>query len=109
MARYNPYDGRAKRSTPDVHLVREPAREAKLPDGPACASEDPEIFYPLPTDRKANLLALAVCKMCVIREECLEKALAYPEFYGVWGGTTEIERRRLIVKRMFDRPADSVQ
>ncbi|MFO7701064.1 MAG: WhiB family transcriptional regulator, partial [Acidimicrobiia bacterium] len=40
-------------------------------------------------------IALAVCAACPVRVECLGHALATNERFGVWGGTTEKERRSL--------------
>jgi WhiB family redox-sensing transcriptional regulator len=39
--------------------------------------------------------AKAVCAGCLVREECLEYALALGEKFGIWGGTSERERRAL--------------
>jgi WhiB family transcriptional regulator, redox-sensing transcriptional regulator len=39
--------------------------------------------------------ARAICSVCSVRQECLEYALADPEISGVWGGTSEWERRKL--------------
>jgi WhiB family redox-sensing transcriptional regulator len=59
----------------------------------ACRGLDPTIFYPA-SDEEAQQ-AIAVCERCVVRQPCLEHALANRETEGVWGGTTEKERRRL--------------
>ncbi len=59
----------------------------------ACQGIDPEVFYPV-TDEEAEE-AKAICDQCVVREACLEHALAHREREGVWGGTTERERRRI--------------
>ena len=40
---------------------------------------------------QAELAAIAVCRTCPVREECLDYALEHHEL-GVWGGTTERER-----------------
>lgn len=63
-----------------------------------CRGLDPNLFYP---ERGASTReAKAVCRGCVVREQCLEYALADPpEKYGVWGGTSERERRVLRVER----------
>jgi WhiB family redox-sensing transcriptional regulator len=56
-----------------------------------CLGVDPDLFFPergVPT-REAK----AVCSGCVVREECLEYALANGEKHGIWGGTSERERR----------------
>jgi WhiB family redox-sensing transcriptional regulator len=37
--------------------------------------------------------AKAVCAMCPVRPECLTWALATGQDAGVWGGTSEEERR----------------
>ncbi len=58
-----------------------------------CAQTDPELFFPetgnLPRDAKR------VCARCPVCVECLEYALTHDRVYGVWGGTTERERRKL--------------
>jgi WhiB family transcriptional regulator, redox-sensing transcriptional regulator len=59
----------------------------------ACRGADPDLFFP---DRGESLEpAKAVCAECVVRDECLEFALAAGERFGVWGGTSERERRRI--------------
>jgi len=39
--------------------------------------------------------AKEVCRGCVVRLECLEYALDNGEKFGIWGGLSERERRRL--------------
>jgi WhiB family transcriptional regulator, redox-sensing transcriptional regulator len=59
----------------------------------SCRGMDPEIFFP---DRGESLRpAKEVCGGCIVRDECLEYALDNRERFGVWGGTSERERRRL--------------
>ena len=60
----------------------------------ACYGLDPEIFFPT-TEEEAGL-ALSYCSVCTVKEMCLAWALQNGERYGVWGGTTEQTRRRLI-------------
>jgi WhiB family redox-sensing transcriptional regulator len=36
-----------------------------------------------------------VCRSCDVRAECLEYALEHDERFGIWGGMSERERRRL--------------
>lgn len=43
--------------------------------------------------------AKAVCMRCPVRQECLEYALATDQPFGVWGGTTEAERRSIRRRR----------
>jgi len=60
----------------------------------ACRGLDPGIFFPGPEDDYEE--ALAVCRTCRVREECLQYALENRERFGIWGGTTERQRRRLM-------------
>lgn len=55
-----------------------------------CRLRDPEDFF-LPEREE---IARLVCFSCTIRLECLNYALTKPERFGVWGGSTESERRR---------------
>ena len=71
-----------------------------LVDGPLawqqhalCAQTDPEAFFP--EKGGSTREAKAVCQSCEVREECLEYALANDERFGIWGGLSERERRRL--------------
>jgi hypothetical protein len=43
--------------------------------------------------------AQGVCAGCSVREECLEYALKHNIEHGVWGGTSERERRRIARRR----------
>jgi len=59
----------------------------------ACRGLDPHLFFP---DRGASVAeAKAVCASCPVRAECLEFALINVEKFGIFGGTSERERRRL--------------
>lgn len=59
----------------------------------ACARVDYEIFYP---DRGIPAAdAKKVCLGCISRDACLEYALKNQERWGVWGGKSERERRKL--------------
>ena len=60
----------------------------------ACYGLDPEVFFPT-TEEEAGL-ALSYCGICQVKEICLAWAVRNGERYGVWGGTTEQQRRRLI-------------
>jgi WhiB family redox-sensing transcriptional regulator len=63
----------------------------------ACRGVDPDIFYPS-SDEEAEE-AKAICRVCPVRESCLEYAIINRERDGVWGGATERERRRIIRQR----------
>lgn len=59
----------------------------------ACLEVDPEIFFP--ERGGSSKAARAVCMNCRVRIECLKYALANREQFGIWGGTSERERRKL--------------
>ncbi|MDP7599170.1 MAG: WhiB family transcriptional regulator [Acidimicrobiales bacterium] len=65
----------------------------------ACRGLDASIFYPDPDDDPQANRAKAVCEGCEVREACLEHALSRREPTGVWGGATELERRRITRRR----------
>ena len=77
----------------------EPAFAAKGPADwrslGACNREDPELFFPMPQGPGLAQLerARAVCARCRVRAECLSFALETAQDHGVWGGTSEEERR----------------
>jgi len=58
-----------------------------------CAQTDPEAFFPEKGGSTRD--AKRVCGACVVRSECLEYALSNDERFGIWGGLSERERRRL--------------
>lgn len=58
-----------------------------------CAEVDPDLFFP---EKGGSVReAKRVCARCPVRVECLEEALANDERFGVWGGLSETDRRRL--------------
>jgi WhiB family redox-sensing transcriptional regulator len=87
-----------------LDLLREPFEES-LPlaepvvDEPdwqeraLCAQTDPEAFFP--EKGGSTREAKRICAGCEVRAECLEYALAHDERFGIWGGLSERERRRL--------------
>lgn len=58
-----------------------------------CAQTDPEAFFP--EKGGSTREAKRICSGCDVRSECLEYALAHDERFGIWGGLSERERRRL--------------
>ena len=58
-----------------------------------CAETDPEAFFP--EKGGSTREAKKICTGCEVRTECLEYALANDERFGIWGGLSERERRRL--------------
>lgn len=68
-----------------------------------CAQTDPELWFP--DKGAANRQAKAVCAACFIQAECLDWALTTNERFGIWGGLSERERRKLT--RNIPCPLDS--
>ena len=62
-----------------------------------CAETDPEAFFP--EKGGSTREAKRVCTGCTVRAECLEFALANDERFGIWGGLSERERRRVRLER----------
>lgn len=68
-----------------------------------CLGVDPDLFYP---ERGASTReAKEVCRGCAVSYECLEYALLNGEKFGIWGGTSERERRRIRRQRALARAA----
>lgn len=64
----------------------------------ACRDTDPDLFFPVGSTGPAIEQidsAKQVCSTCESMRACLEFALATNQESGVWGGTSEEERRRL--------------
>ncbi len=62
-------------------------------EGALCAETDPEAFFP--EKGGSTREAKKICTGCEVKAECLEYALANDERFGIWGGLSERERRRL--------------
>jgi WhiB family redox-sensing transcriptional regulator len=58
-----------------------------------CAQTDPEAFFPEKGGSTRD--AKRICTGCVVRAQCLEYALDNDERFGIWGGLSERERRKL--------------
>ena len=58
-----------------------------------CAQTDPEAFFP--EKGGSTREAKRICSGCEVKAECLDYALAHDERFGIWGGLSERERRRL--------------
>ncbi|MGA2528920.1 MAG: WhiB family transcriptional regulator [Acidimicrobiales bacterium] len=70
-----------------------------------CMGVDPELFFP---ERGASTReAKEVCRGCVVREDCLEFAIANSEKFGIWGGMSERERRRVRRARVLAQAANT--
>ena len=67
-----------------------------------CLGVDPDLFFP---ERGASTKeAKSVCGGCEVQPECLEYALRHGEKFGIWGGMSERERRRIRRQRALAAP-----
>lgn len=66
-----------------------------------CADRPPSLFFP--SDGVGVDVARRVCADCPVKSQCLEYALENRIDHGVWGGTSERERRRILKERAKDR------
>jgi WhiB family redox-sensing transcriptional regulator len=71
----------------------EPVTTDQWQDRALCAQTDPEAFFP--EKGGSTREAKKICLGCEVRAECLDYALAHDERFGIWGGLSERERRRL--------------
>ncbi len=82
-------------------MMREnPAPDHKTPPWMAtasCRGVDPDVFFP--SDGVGVETASKICAECPVKQQCLEFALAQHIDHGVWGGTSERERRRITRER----------
>lgn len=69
------------------------AAEPSWQERALCAQTDPEAFFP--EKGGSTREAKRVCVSCEVRAECLEYALQNDERFGIWGGLSERERRKL--------------
>jgi WhiB family redox-sensing transcriptional regulator len=79
-----------------VDIVRLPLTETEelsWQERALCAETDPESFFP--EKGGSTREAKRICSSCEVRQECLEYALQNDERFGIWGGLSERERRRL--------------
>lgn len=67
--------------------------EEQWQDKALCAQTDPEAFFP--EKGGSTREAKRICQGCEVRSECLGHALDNDERFGIWGGLSERERRRI--------------
>ena len=66
-----------------------------------CKNEDPDLFFP---NRGASTKkAKEICNSCQVKEYCLEYSIVNAEKFGIWGGLSERERRKIRKDRGLTR------
>ena len=80
---------------PLAHVVVHPedVDDMGWQDQALCAQTDPEAFFP--EKGGSTREAKRVCRGCEVRAECLEFALDNDQEFGIWGGLSERERRKV--------------
>ena len=73
--------------------VDEAANELEWQERALCAQTDPEAFFP--EKGGSTREAKRVCLSCEVRVQCLDYALENDERFGIWGGLSERERRKV--------------
>jgi WhiB family redox-sensing transcriptional regulator len=91
-ASYRP-DALAMAGVFDAGLPGADTEELGWQERALCAETDPEAFFP--EKGGSTREAKKICTGCEVKAECLEYALANDERFGIWGGLSERERRRL--------------
>jgi WhiB family transcriptional regulator, redox-sensing transcriptional regulator len=78
---------------PELDLVAPATTDEQWQERALCAQTDPEAFFP--EKGGSTREAKRICLGCEVKDACLEYALAHDERFGIWGGLSERERRRL--------------
>jgi WhiB family transcriptional regulator, redox-sensing transcriptional regulator len=77
----------------ELEVLDGDAEELMWQERALCAQTDPEAFFP--EKGGSTREAKRVCLSCEVRGDCLEYALLHDERFGIWGGLSERERRKL--------------
>jgi len=78
---------------PELDLVAPATTDDQWQERALCAQTDPEAFFP--EKGGSTREAKRICLGCEVKDACLDYALAHDERFGIWGGLSERERRRL--------------
>ena len=78
---------------PSIKLANGENVELSWQERALCAQTDPEAFFPEKGGSTRD--AKRICTGCNVKAQCLEYALANDERFGIWGGLSERERRKL--------------
>ena len=78
---------------PELDAVAPAISDDEWQERALCAQTDPEAFFP--EKGGSTREAKRICLGCEVRDACLDYALAHDERFGIWGGLSERERRRL--------------
>lgn len=77
-----------------LRLLLEPVGDW-VRDG-SCAQVDPDLWFPEHGTGVSTKFAVAICQACPVRAECLDYSIRAREEFGVWGGMTPRERKKVL-------------
>lgn len=83
---------------PDSYPYPEPETESEMhwqSYANCLNAPDKSVFFPTTGENLKLRAAQAICDSCLVKDECLEYAVNHNERFGVWGGKSERERRRI--------------
>lgn len=84
-----------------MQLYFELARQIEQsPTIPPCQDSDPEAWFSEDGMLEAGRKAKKMCQSCPVINACATYAIAAEEMFGVWGGMTALERRKIRLKRL---------
>jgi WhiB family redox-sensing transcriptional regulator len=86
----------------DLLDLAEDPDEEEWQDRALCQETDPEAFFP--EKGGSTREAKRICGVCEVKRECLDYALQHQERFGIWGGLSERERRRMQRRAIPDAP-----
>jgi hypothetical protein len=98
---HNPHQVVAVEWAGDAPLIKP---EPWMAEG-LCGQTDPEMFFPEKGGSTKN--AKKICAVCPVRQQCLDYALEGDQRFGIWGGLSERERRRLRAAKSSTPPTPS--
>lgn len=76
-----------------VDVPSSTANDLQWQEQALCPQTDPEAFFP--EKGGSTREAKRICWKCPVRQKCLDYALSNDERFGIWGGLSERERRRV--------------
>lgn len=73
-------------------------------DNANCKGADQDLFFPEKGKGRSSSTreARVICAGCAVRDPCLDFAVEHGEKFGIWGGLSERERRRVRRERLLE-------
>jgi WhiB family redox-sensing transcriptional regulator len=82
-----------------LEALKEDGLDMAWQDFANCRGANPDLFFP---ERGASTrTAKSICRECTVQDQCLEFAIVSSEKFGIWGGMSERERRKIRKERQI--------